>query len=226
MLGSLALALVVGQAAPLRLAPPALLADAPPQGTRLGDSFTPQLGVEPGTRLLPFNEAEPSRGPLAPPQLGPPPLSPEEWHAVLLMRAKRAAGDSSGFTSGPKDPWRAVTLSAEGLLVGLIFPPLLTVGPSAGQAYSGQWTQAIVTSSIRTVALVAMGAAAFSFASTLGTPGTNSSQLSSAAATLDGVLIAGGVVIALASAFDLATAYQEAVRANARWERSVIGEAP
>ena len=88
-------------------------------------------------------------------------LTPAEWRSVLLARAKRDAPDSSGFKPGPKDPWRAVSLSAEGLLLGLVFPPLLSVGPSAGQAYSGHWTQAIATSSIRTVALVAMGAAAF-----------------------------------------------------------------
>jgi hypothetical protein len=224
MLGPLALGLILGQSAPLRLLPPALLADAPP-APAMGGPLVPQL--EPGTRLLPFNESEPARGPLAPPPPpGPPPLTPAEWRSVLLARAKRDAPDSSGFKPGPKDPWRAVSLSAEGLLLGLVFPPLLSVGPSAGQAYSGHWTQAIATSSIRTVALVAIGAAAFSFGTTLANSSTTSNQLSSAAGTLDFVLITGGIVIALASAFDLATAYGQAERANAQWERSVVGDAP
>jgi hypothetical protein len=227
MLGPLALGLLLGQSAPLRLVPPALLADAPPPPSYWpAQSYLPQLGLEPGTRLLPFNESEPSRGPLAPPPPpGPAPLSAAEWRAVLLARAKRDAPDSSGFKPGPKDPWKAVSLSAEGLLVGILFPPLLSVGPSAGQAYCGQWTQAITTSSIRTVALIAIGAAAYSFGTTLGNSNTNTSQLSSAAGTLDIVLIAGGLVIALASAFDLATAYGQAERANAQWERTVLGEA-
>ncbi len=226
MLGPLALGLILGQSTALRLVPPALLGDAPPAAAPIGQPYL-LPGLEPGTRLLPFNEGEPSRGPLAPPQPpGPPPLTPEEWRAVLLARAKRDAPDASGFKPGPKDPWRAVSLSAEGLLLGIVFPPLLSVGPSAGQAYSGHWTQAIATSSIRTVALIAIGAAAYSFGTTLGSSGTTANQLSSAAGTLDAVLITGGIVIALASAFDLATAYGEAERANASWERSVMGEVP
>lgn len=223
MLGPLAIALVLSQADPAwTLSPPS---GEPPPTSRPGYLLTPQLEL--GTRLLPDEPGEPSRGPLAPAQPpGPPPPTPEEWRAIALLRAKRRAPDSSGFAPGPKDPSRAVALSAEGLLLGLVFPPLLTVGPSAGQAYAGQWTQAIVTSSIRTVALTAMSIAAASFGSTLGNSRTTEGQLSSAASNLDGVLVVGGIVIALTSAFDLATAHDEAARANNRWERSVVGEAP
>ncbi len=226
MLSALALGLVLGQATPLRLVPPALLSDAPLPGTRLGGSYAPPLGLEPGTRLLPFNEAEPSRGPLAPPPpLGPPPLSTDEWRAVLLARAKKRA-EAATFGPGPKDPWKAVSLSAEGILIGIVFPPFLSVGPSWGQAYSGQWTQGAVTSSIRTIALVAMAGAAVSFATTLANSNSTANQLSTSAGTLDAVLITGGIVIALAAGFDLFTAYGEAERANAKWERSVLGDEP
>ncbi|MHB8418309.1 MAG: hypothetical protein ACYDCL_09545 [Myxococcales bacterium] len=205
MLAPLAIGLLLVQLPPPRLARPWLLD-----------------GTEPGTRLLPFGEAEPSRGPLAPPKpLGPPPPTAQEWRELSLARARSAGLGDSGLGQGPKDPWHAVALSAEGLLAGLLFPPLLTVGPSAGQAYAGNWKQAAVTSSIRTVFVAAIAVAAVWFASQATSGRVPAGQLASDATIVDGVTLLSGAGIALTSAFDIATAYQEAWSANLRWEASV-----
>ncbi len=183
-------------------------------------------GLEPGTRLLPFGEDEPSRGPLAPPQPpAPPPPTEDEWRALRLLRAKGAA-DVDSFGHGPKDVNRATALSAEGTLAGIVFPPLLTVGPAAGEAYAGDWTHALVTSAIRTVLLAGIVATVVSFSSALSTPGAQAAQLAQAANVMDLALAAGGTGIAITAAFDILTAPDSAERANRRWEHEALGEPP
>jgi len=226
---SLALAALLAQAQALRLAPPWIMAQPELPGTKIGAEpppGAPGTGLELGTRLLPFGEAEPSRGPLAPePPRESQAIGAAEWRQILLARA-RLAHRGSDLSPGPKDPWHAVALSAEGLLAGLLFPPLLTVGPSAGQAYAGEWTQGAITSSLRTVFVVAIAVAAVWFGGQATSGRLSAGQISGDAAVLDVVTLVSGTGIALTSGFDIATAYSEAAHANARWERSVLGQAP
>ncbi|MHB1846605.1 MAG: hypothetical protein ACYCWW_17430, partial [Deltaproteobacteria bacterium] len=146
-----------------------------------------------------------------------------ERRELRLSEARSAVGDSLQLGPGPKDPWRAVALSCEGTLAGLLFPPLLTVGPAAGQAYAGHFAQALVTSSIRAALLVGIGIAAAAFAGTASARPTIG-DVTAAASNLNLALLGGGGGLGLLSAFDIATAYGEAQSTNARWERSVLGE--
>jgi hypothetical protein len=164
------------------------------------------------------------RGPLP----APPPrfvLSQSDLRTLRLERAKQAHVDDGLFAFGPKDPERATALSAEATLLAMVFPPALAVAPSLGQAYAGNWTQVVLTSSVRTAMLTWIAAASIQFANQANTAGTLS-QIQSAATSLDIALFVGGGTIFILSMVDVLTAGAAAANANRAWEQSVLGGQP
>ncbi len=174
------------------------------------------------TRLIPFTEEGPTRGPIPP----PPPrlvLSTEDVRTLRLEHARQAHIDDGLFTVGPKDPYRATALSAEATLLAVLFPPALAVAPSLGQAYAGNWTQVILTSTARTGFLMWIAIASIDFANTLNTAQTLP-QVQQASTSMNIALIVGGASIFVLSMVDILTAGQAATNANRAWEDSVLGE--
>lgn len=200
--------------------------------------WLPAQGASPpatplGSRLQVFGADEPDRGPFAP-MLAPPlrladvtlgnvdprDLTDEE-RALLLRRARLAHSDRGLFSNGPKDPWRAVALSAEFVALSLLLPPLMVVAASAGHAYAGNWTQAATTSGVRLLFAIWIAIEGGQLLQALANAPTLS-QLQTAANNFDVASVTGGAVIAATSLFDLLTAYGAAERANATWEHSAL----
>ncbi len=182
----------------------------------------PSQPFEPSSQLVPQGEEGPAR---LPPELQPPAAPTDlERRELRLLEAREAAGDGLRLGPGPKDPWRAVALSCEGTLVGLLFPPLLTIGPAAGQLYAGHFAQAITTSSLRALILIGIGAAALQFALAAAPGRASVGGLANASAILDLSLLGGGAGLGVLSALDIATAYGEASAENRRWEDRAAGE--
>jgi hypothetical protein len=191
--------------------------------------------TEPGTRLLPFGEDLPDRGPMG--ALSPPPLRlsdlslqtlppaelTDEERAVLLRRAKLTHGEGGFFGSGPKDPWRAVALSAEAMALSAVFPPLWIIAGSVGQAYAGNWLEAALMSSTRFVFGIWILVEAVALLNTLSTPSTLNA-VQSAANNFDLAMALGGSVILASNAVDLLTVFGVAKRANERWEDQALSQ--
>ena len=210
----------------LRLRAPTLAFAKEDDGFASAESAGTEYASEPSSRLLPTDEDEPVPGPSSEPSRPAEEAQPSatEWRELEILRARRREGDRLRLGPGPKDPWRAVALSAEGTLAGILFPPLLTVGPAAGQAYAGSWTHALITSSLRTILVAGMAAATVWFAGvTLGHP-ASTGPVVQALSDLNVALVTGGLGVGALSAFDIATAYDDAVKANLRWERTIVGE--
>jgi len=202
----------------------------------LAAAQAPQSPGEPGTRLEPFGEDLPARGPLGPrltPPLRlanlslssiPPGELTDEERAVLLRRARLAAGDRGLFSEGPKDPWKAVALSAEAVALSLVVPPLWVVAGSLGEAYAGNWLDAVLMSSVRLgfgIWIVVEGVALLGALSSA----NNLSAVQSAASNLNLATGIGGTVILGTSAAELLTVFGVAERANDRWEEKVLAGA-
>jgi hypothetical protein len=150
-------------------------------------------------------------------------LSEDDFNILRLEHAKRAHADDGLFAFGPKDPERAMGLSAEATLLSVIFPPALAVAPSLGQAYAGNWTQVVLTSSVRTAMLTWIAVASIQFANQANTAQTLP-QVESAATSLDIALLVGGGTIFILSMVDIFTAGIAADHANRVWEESVLGK--
>jgi hypothetical protein len=186
----------------------------------LGAYTTGQLTEVP-TRLVPFTEDGPTRGPLGQKATGFT-LSQDDINTLRLEHARRAHADDSLFAFGPKDPEKATALSAEATLLSVIFPPALAVAPSLGQAYAGNWTQVVLTSTVRTAMLIWIASASIQFANQANTAQTLP-QVESAATSLDIALLVGGGTIFILSMVDILTAGTVAAHANRAWEESVLG---
>jgi hypothetical protein len=186
----------------------------------LGAYTTGQVTEVP-TRLIPFTEDGPTRGPLPPSAAGFT-LSQDDFNVLRLEHAKRAHVDDGLFAFGPKDPEKATALSAEATLLSVLFPPALAVAPSLGQAYAGNWTQVVLTSTVRTAMLTWIAIASIDFANQANTAQTLP-QVESAATSLDIALFVGGGTIFILSMVDILTAGIAAAHANRVWEESVLG---
>jgi hypothetical protein len=184
-------------------------------------AYTTSPVTEPPTRLVPFTEDGPTRGPL-PPRAPRFVLSQSDFNTLRLEHARQAHLDDGLFAFGPKDPEKATALSAEATLLAVIFPPALAVAPSLGQAYAGNWTQVVLTSSIRTAMLTWIAVASVGFANQANSAQTLP-QVQSAATSLDIALIVGGGTIFILSLVDVLTAGPAAAGANRAWEESVLG---
>ena len=199
---------------------------------------TPAATPDEGTRLLPFGEDLPARGPLAPavPPLAPPlrlagldftriPVGEltEEEREVLLRRARLEAADRGFFSEGPKNPWKAVSLSAEAVALSVVLPPLWIVAASYGEVYAGNWAEALIMSGVR-----------LGFGSWIAVEAINLLSALSNANTLSGVQTAanrfdlatgiGGTVILGTSTAELLTVFGVAERANAAWEEKALAQ--
>jgi hypothetical protein len=173
------------------------------------------------TRLLPFTEDGPVRGPL-PPTSPKFVLSQSDLITLRLKYAREAHEDDGLFAYGPKTPEKATALSAEATLLAVLFPPALAVAPSLGQAYAGNWTQVALTSSVRTAMLTWIAVASIQFANQANTAQTLP-EVQSAATSLDIALFVGGATIFVLSMVDILTAGAAASSANRAWEESVLG---
>jgi hypothetical protein len=152
-------------------------------------------------------------------------LTPADLTNLRLDRAREAHADDGLFAFGPKDPERATALSAEATLISIAFPPALAVAASLGQAYAGNWTQVVLTSTVRTAMLTWIAVESVDFANQANTAQTLS-QVQSAATSLDIALLVGGGTIFILSLVDVLTAGPAAAGANRAWEESVLGGAP
>jgi hypothetical protein len=198
----------------------------------------PATPPDDGTRLLPFGEDLPARGPLPPatPTLAPPlrlaaidfahiPVSEltVEEREVLLRRARLDAADRGFFSEGPKNPWKAVSLSAEAVALAVVLPPLWIVAASYGELYAGNWTEALIMSGVRLGFGIWIAVEAINLLGALSNANTLSG-VQTAANRFDIATGIGGTVILGTSAAELLTVFGVTERANASWEEKALAQ--